>query len=61
MDAGAQYYNYTSDVTRTWPVNGEFTAPQKDLYEAILRIKTACIEVSGNIMKPSINSALIEL
>jgi Xaa-Pro aminopeptidase len=44
MDAGAEYFGYVSDVTRTWPVNGSFTAAQKDLYEAILRVKNACIE-----------------
>ena len=45
VDGGCEYYGYCSDITRTWPVSGRFTAAQKDLYEAILRIKDACIEV----------------
>ncbi len=38
MDAGCEYHGYTSDVTRTWPVSGQFTAAQRDLYEAVLRV-----------------------
>lgn len=45
MDAGAEYYGYVSDITRTWPVNGNFTTGQQELYEAVLRVKEACIEV----------------
>ena len=36
QDAGAEYHHYTSDVTRTWPVNGKFSAAQKRVYEAVL-------------------------
>ena len=46
MDAGAEYFGYVSDITRTWPVNGSFNGYQTELYEAVLRIKDACIEVS---------------
>ena len=46
MDAGAEYHGYVSDVTRTWPVNGRFTEAQRDLYEAVLRVKEECIKVS---------------
>jgi len=39
MDIGAEYANYSSDMTRTIPVSGKFTARQKDVYNAVLRIK----------------------
>ncbi|NOQ74675.1 MAG: M24 family metallopeptidase [Crocinitomix sp.] len=41
MDFGAEYANYASDLTRCVPVNGRFTARQKDVYNAVLRVKTA--------------------
>ncbi|WP_035335570.1 aminopeptidase P family protein [Dokdonia sp. PRO95] len=39
MDVGAEYANYSSDMTRTIPVNGRFTDRQKDVYNAVLRVK----------------------
>ena len=45
MDAGSQYFGYVSDITRTWPVSGTFSAAQKDLYQLVLAVKQECIEV----------------
>jgi len=39
MDFGAEYGNYASDLSRTVPVNGRFTKRQKDVYNAVLRVK----------------------
>ena len=39
MDVGAEYANYSSDMTRTIPVNGRFTKRQKDVYNAVNRVK----------------------
>ena len=39
MDVAAEYANYSSDLTRTVPVNGKFTQRQKDVYNAVLRVK----------------------
>jgi Xaa-Pro aminopeptidase len=39
MDVGAEYANYSSDMTRTVPVNGKFTDRQKAVYNAVLRVK----------------------
>ena len=39
MDVAAEYANYSSDLTRTIPVNGKFTPRQKAVYEAVLRVK----------------------
>ncbi|CAJ0649142.1 3670_t:CDS:2, partial [Entrophospora sp. SA101] len=48
MDAGGEYYGYASDITRTWPVNGRFTQPQKELYEAVLKLCTEEQNISLN-------------
>ena len=39
MDVAAEYANYSSDLTRTIPVNGKFTNRQKEVYQAVLRVK----------------------
>ncbi len=39
MDTAAEYANYSSDLTRTIPVNGKFTKRQKEVYEAVLHVK----------------------
>ena len=44
IDAGAEYYGYGSDITRTFPVNGKFSAPQRDLYEVVLAAQLKAIE-----------------
>ena len=44
IDAGAEYDCYASDVTRTFPVNGCFSAPQKALYEVVLAAQAAAIK-----------------
>ena len=45
LDAGVEVNTlYTADVTRTMPVNGKFTEPQRRVYEAVLAAQTAGIE-----------------
>ncbi len=39
MDVGAEYANYSSDMTRSIPVSGKFTKRQKEVYNAVLRVK----------------------
>ena len=39
MDVGAEYANYSSDLTRTIPVNGRYTKRQREVYDAVLRVK----------------------
>ncbi len=43
IDAGCELDGYASDVTRTFPVSGKFTGPQKDVYELVLAAQTAAI------------------
>ncbi|UAB76257.1 aminopeptidase P family protein [Mesoflavibacter sp. SCSIO 43206] len=39
LDVGAEYANYSSDMSRTIPVSGKFTARQKEVYNAVNRVK----------------------
>ncbi len=41
MDMAAQYDGYSSDITRTIPVNGKFTPAQRQIYEIVLAAQTA--------------------
>ena len=43
MDIGAEYRGYSADVTRTAPVNGQFSEPQRQIYEAVLEAQEAAI------------------
>jgi Xaa-Pro aminopeptidase len=44
IDAGCEFQGYASDITRTFPVNGRFSGPQKDVYEAVLAAQLACLD-----------------
>ncbi len=44
IDSAAELDVYASDVTRTWPVNGRFTAEQRAIYEIVLAAQKAGIE-----------------
>lgn len=39
VDAGGEYGTYITDISRTWPASGKFTAAQRDLYEAVLKVQ----------------------
>jgi Xaa-Pro aminopeptidase len=43
IDAGAEYGYYASDVTRTFPVSGHFSAPQRAIYQLVLDAQLAAI------------------
>ena len=43
FDVGAEYGNYTCDVTRCFPVNGKFTARQAEVYNAVLSVHEGAI------------------
>jgi Xaa-Pro aminopeptidase len=44
IDAGCELDGYASDITRTWPVNGRFTGPQRQLYELVLAAQGVALE-----------------
>ncbi len=52
LDVGAEYANYSSDMSRSIPVSGKFTKRQKEVYNAVLRVKTEAEKmlVPGTIM-----------
>jgi len=43
IDAGCELDGYASDITRTFPVNGRFSGPQRDVYELVLAAQSAAI------------------
>jgi Xaa-Pro aminopeptidase len=70
IDAGAEYDNYASDVTRTFPVNGKFTAEQRAIYEIVLAAQEAGIKLIHpgtpwhhieNIVIKTITAGLLEI
>ena len=50
VDAGCEFNNYASDITRTFPVNGKFSKEQREIYEIVLEASKKSIEtvVSGS-------------
>jgi Xaa-Pro aminopeptidase len=44
IDAGCEFQGYASDITRTFPVSGKFSGPQKDVYELVLAAQLACMD-----------------
>ena len=46
LDLGAKYGNYCSDITRTYPVNGTYTARQREYYELVLKANRAVAEAA---------------
>jgi len=53
IDAGAEYHGYASDITRTFPINGKYTRPQREVYDVVLDVQERCIEYTkaGNRWK----------
>lgn len=61
IDAGAEYEYYTGDITRTFPVNGKFTAPQKRVYEIVLQIQNELIaSIKPGLVFKSLQERTIE-
>jgi Xaa-Pro aminopeptidase len=46
MDIGAEYGQYTADVTRTVPVDGHYTDRQKEIYQLVLGAQQAAIDAT---------------
>ena len=46
IDAGANYKGYASDITRTFPVSGKYTKPQREVYDVVLDVQLQCIEAT---------------
>ena len=55
IDAGCELDGYASDITRTFPVNGKFSGPQRALYDITLAAQEAAIamtKVGNTFMQP---------
>lgn len=50
IDAGCEFENYASDITRTFPANGKYNSQQKDIYTIVYEAQRAAI----NLIKPGI-------
>lgn len=62
LDGGCEYFGYVSDITRTWPVNGKFSAAQRELYEAVLEVQLACLsQCSPGVSLDYIYSTMLTL
>ena len=69
IDAGCEFENYASDITRTFPVNGRFSTAQKQIYQIVLDAQLAAIdsikpgvsvhkphEIASNIIRKGLES-----
>ena len=45
IDAGAEYKGYASDITRTFPINGRYSKPQREIYDLVLKAQMWCVEM----------------
>lgn len=57
IDAGAELAGYAADITRTFPVNGQFTVEQKAIYQLVLDAKNLAI----NAIKPGMSFAKLNV
>src|SRR4030095_5547151 len=46
VDAAANYRGQTGDITRTYPVGGRFTPPQREIYELVLAAQNAGMQAA---------------
>ena len=62
IDAGAEYKSYASDITRTFPINGRFTGPQREIYDLVLATQMSCTEmVRPGVRHDDLKSHSIEM
>ncbi|RPH25310.1 Xaa-Pro aminopeptidase [Buttiauxella warmboldiae] len=70
IDAGCEYQGYAGDITRTFPVNGKFSAPQRAVYDIVLESLTTALalyrpgvsiqDVTGQVVRIMV-SGLVKL
>jgi Xaa-Pro aminopeptidase len=60
IDAGCEWQGYASDITRTFPVSGQFSMPQKQLYQLVLDAQVAAFEMikPNNTIKQAGDAAI---
>ena len=61
IDAGAEFGYFAGDITRTFPVSGKFTEPQRRIYEPLLEIQKALVQmVRPGIRYRSLHEASVD-
>lgn len=45
IDAGCEYLGYSSDITRTFPINGKFSPPQRAIYDVVMAMLNYSLEL----------------
>lgn len=62
IDAGAEYDYYASDITRTFPVGGKFSAEQQAIYELVLASQMAALEcIAPGVTWDKLQKQIIEV
>lgn len=62
IDAGAEYDYYAADITRVFPVNGKFSAPQKELYNLVLTAQKQAIDkIKPGVLWPNIHQEVVKV
>jgi Xaa-Pro dipeptidase len=57
LDAGSEWKCYASDVTRTFPISGQFTPEAKAIYDIVAKMQEECIAM----IKPGVNFGSIKI
>lgn len=55
VDAGCEYNQYCSDITRTFPISGQFSVAQKKVYKAVLAAQESTI----NMVRPGVTLEML--
>lgn len=62
VDAGCEWQNYASDITRTFPLGGKFSTPQKEIYELVWQSqKEAFVECKAGSTLPRIHEKTLQV
>jgi Xaa-Pro aminopeptidase len=62
VDAAASFQYYTGDITRTYPVNGKFSAPQRDIYGIVLEAQNQAMRmVKPGVLPAEVHAKTIEV
>jgi Xaa-Pro aminopeptidase len=62
IDAGCEYNGYAGDITRTFPINGKFTKPQREIYDIVLEsINTALTLFKPDTSIREVNDVVVRI
>lgn len=55
VDAGCELHGYCSDISRSWPISGQFSSAQRDLYQLLLSVQESCINRASEDSDQNLN------